>query len=573
MRSDGAGDVSDADQSKNKEAKGVGSRRSLRIQSVEPKTATRGPKKVEQKSTPKKKKLDGFQLSPEFGKLTPEDKIKSGYKFFPTVEIQAVPIPCKAIAGDGGRKNASEEEDEDDDDDDDPIILSSQVTRPRKGLLGGNEDDGNLVLSSPRKRRRSATPMSEDEDEEEPIKSSPTKRQRAMTSDSPERNEPSTAGINHRPSQSRSKKSDATPTRGTRKGLRKPHRTEKQKLLDKLRRKRAGEIIEGTSSSESDGEDGKAMYDTDSDLAALSTFEDEDEDEVVQVPKSQRASRPKNKEDGDEDEDDWIVEDEEALGIPPDAYSEIPLEFTRHAHKKLIEHFRDAIEWMVLNKLNPAFDRNAKLYELAFDKLNHDAGGFADSKYISSTWDGPFRRALKNRPTARFDHIVPGGPNSDQTCAACRRTNHTATFLVQFTGHVYDRNTLEEVESEDEEDDDTTEESRDGSEGGDDYSIPPASTTWPLGRTCKQNAEIAHKLVHLKYEINQWVVEKLRYEGHLTPDKIIQRDAWNPRKREKYAIRIVDEWWVNGSIKQMYGDFKNLVKEARETNTSGWRGR
>ena len=68
-------------------------------------------------------------------------------------------------------------------------------------------------------------------------------------------------------------------------------------------------------------------------------------------------------------ESDFVIEDNEGpLGVP-DYASLMPLEFTQAAHKPLKEHFRDVVEWMIQNKLNPGFTWNDPVYNQAFQKL------------------------------------------------------------------------------------------------------------------------------------------------------------------------------------------------------------
>jgi len=68
------------------------------------------------------------------------------------------------------------------------------------------------------------------------------------------------------------------------------------------------------------------------------------------------------------------------------------------AHRKAKDHFRDAVEWMVHNKLNPDFDRNKSIYRIAFKRLENEVKGWADSKFISSAWTPEFNRAIRARP-------------------------------------------------------------------------------------------------------------------------------------------------------------------------------
>ena len=111
------------------------------------------------------------------------------------------------------------------------------------------------------------------------------------------------------------------------------------------------------------------------------------------------------------------------------------------------EAFELVVEWLVHKKLNPKFDANAENYGLALRKLDDQASTFASSKFSSSAWKPEFYRALDARP-----HLIEKctGILLD-SCQACGRSSHPATWRVQFTGPVYHRNTLERIDDEDEE--------------------------------------------------------------------------------------------------------------------------
>jgi hypothetical protein len=78
--------------------------------------------------------------------------------------------------------------------------------------------------------------------------------------------------------------------------------------------------------------------------------------------------------------------------------ADIPLQFTHAAHKPLKEHFKDAIEWMVHNKVNPGFRRDDPVYRQAFLKLNDEVAGLAKSKFTSTQWTQEFTRTIYARP-------------------------------------------------------------------------------------------------------------------------------------------------------------------------------
>ena len=209
-------------------------------------------------------------------------------------------------------------------------------------------------------------------------------------------------------------------------------RNARQQKLEELRRRRAGVREEG---EEAESEQ------NDSDVAEISELE----------PIHHAMRRGGNL---DEYEEDFVDDDDDTLGVEMDSEAlrrAIPIEFTHHANKKTIEHFKDEVEWMVHNKLNPAFDRYDEIYEVAHRKLDDEFKAYAGSKFISPVWAPEFDAALKARP----DFYRTDIPTMlEHKCDACRRTNHPPKHRVTFTGKPYDRKTLEPIANDDEDDDD-----------------------------------------------------------------------------------------------------------------------
>ena len=145
----------------------------------------------------------------------------------------------------------------------------------------------------------------------------------------------------------------------------------------------------------------------------------------------------------DDDDDDKVGVD---LGV-----AGVPLHLTYHSNKKPFEHFKTEIEWMVHNKLNPAFDRFDEIYELAHRKIDDEVQGYAGSKFISSVWGGAFNKALKERPDIS---TVDVPTMLEHKCEACRRTNHPPKHTITFFGRPYNRSTLETIEYDEDEEDD-----------------------------------------------------------------------------------------------------------------------
>ena len=214
-------------------------------------------------------------------------------------------------------------------------------------------------------------------------------------------------------------------------------RSKRQQKLEELRRRRAG-IREESERDEFEEED---EHDEQSDK-----YGNDDAEVSGPEPIHHAMRRGGNL---DHYEDDFVDDDDDKIGVDL-GVAGVPLEFTYHANKKPFEHFKTEIEWMVHNKLNPAFHRFDEMYELAHRKLDKEVEQFAGSKFSSSVWGEEFVKALKACPDlSRLD--VP--TMLDHKCDACRRSNHPPKHKITFSGKSYNRATLETIEREDEDDD------------------------------------------------------------------------------------------------------------------------
>lgn len=370
-----------------------------------------------------------------------------------------------------------------------PTAPSSQ-SLPNLAAGGGDPDDtDDQPLVTPRSSFRRPVFDLDDDSEDDDIQT-PAKRRRlvkgrrapASVSDE-DSNEDAEAMRKSTGGKSASRKPGSSPppstARSMRSGVRKGHRTEREKKMELLRRRKAGEknltIEDLTSSSSSD--DGGALYDTDSDHQALEVFDDESEPEVEAPKKSKdkkkakviaRKSSPAD-EDVESEDENFIDDDDDTLGVPDEALHLIPLEFTRASHKPLKAHFKDAIEWLIHRRINPGFDRDNEVYTTAWRRLDDEVTGLANSKFISSAWKPDFYRALKARPYIEQLELGAGHRAIDlENCQACGRSGHLATWSICFKGKPYDSKTLDEVDSESEdenEDEDDDDEGESGNRG------------------------------------------------------------------------------------------------------------
>ncbi|KAL8730340.1 MAG: hypothetical protein Q9166_004105 [cf. Caloplaca sp. 2 TL-2023] len=321
----------------------------------------------------------------------------------------------------------------------------------------------------------------------------------------------------------------------------------RQKQLEVLRKRRAGEDI-SSPSDDDDAEIDEQDRDPYTDTNSLP-----DQDESSGTERVRRAIPPNL----DEYEADFVDDDaSDTLGIPPTAFTDIPLEFTRHAHKKPIEHFKDIVEWMVHNKLNPAFPRDDPVYAIAVRKLDDVVQGYAGSKFMSSAWKAEFLTALRKYPDCATNDVPP---MFDQKCEACGRSGHPAKHQLVFSGKPYHRESLEDISSDEESDDEL-----------DSQHSETQTKAFFLGRTCNANAETAHALYHWRHQLNHFVLTLLRSEGHFAPEKIVERSNWSTKKKEKYANGVVDGMEADGQMRELYKEFKENLEAAREAKNEGY---
>ena len=222
-------------------------------------------------------------------------------------------------------------------------------------------------------------------------------------------------------------------------------RSKRQEQLDLLKRRRAGETTAVQNLESGAAPTGESLH-------GRSTNDEVSEETADSATEYIRQTLSGDQNLNEYDDDDGFLDDEEETIGAPLGLEDIPLEFTRHAHKKPVQHFKDIVEWMIHNKLNPAFARHDEIYQIAVYRLDDEVQGYSGSKFLSSAWNADFLKVLKARPElfkleveAMFDH----------KCDACNRSGHPATNQLTFSGKPYNRDTLENLtddEDEDEED-------------------------------------------------------------------------------------------------------------------------
>lgn len=332
--------------------------------------------------------------------------------------------------------------------------------------------------------------------------------------------------------------------------------------LELLRRRRQGEKIPEEGSvdfGEVDGadlEDIAASHHSVSDDAASSESDTDApaEEQVFAV----------------EDDDDFIVEDEEEdAQHSRRPQTGIPLAFTSFASSKPRELFVHIVEWLVKNRIAPAFSRDDELYTLSWNKVNDQIKAQAGSRLISSAWNAEFKNAVLARPLCNFTYISEGHDEFFLDCDACNRTNHPARYEFQFSGHAYHPDTLEPLDDdvdEDEDKDEGDDEDEDNDKASYDQAghlLPTSSRTFNLGRFCAANAEMGHKLTHWKYHLNQSLLDYLDEQGVLSAEAILAREKLSKKRREKEAENIIDVMQQTGVIQKLWKDLQSDLEDAR----------
>lgn len=227
----------------------------------------------------------------------------------------------------------------------------------------------------------------------------------------------------------------------------------------------------------------RGLYDSTSEDAGLPD-DDASEEALSGTEEIRRSLRFGQR---DEYDDDFVVDEgDDTLGAPDEeeaaALASIPIQFTRHAHKKPKEHFKDVVEWMVHNKLNPAFERNDPVYRVAIQRLDTHVQGYSNSKFTSSAWTSDFVRAFQARPNLFAHEIMT---ETGGRCEACNRSNHAPSWIVQFDGKPYQRYSLEAVADEDDNDTDDNESSDSIDKKSVDSQgrpVPNSNKKWAVGR-------------------------------------------------------------------------------------------
>ncbi|EFE42067.1 conserved hypothetical protein [Trichophyton verrucosum HKI 0517] len=416
------------------------------------------------------------------------------------------------------------------------VIPQAPVTRDQVKIKHYSESDSDIIHSSPLRQRRLAL------------------KARAKRVRGPDEKDPVPDGFVQKSGKLQQHEIDLEEDLEI---LRPSTKAERQRQLELLKRRRAGDKSKMTERNEKGSNDNNPDSPDESEDNEDSEDTTSSEDSQMDVDSDVEPALP---EDLDQYDADFVLEDDEGeLGVPADEI-EVPFEFTRHRYKRLKDHFRDVVEWMVHNKINPAFRRDDAVYEMAFRKVKDEVTGLAGSQFVSSVWNKGFIGSLKARPRIV---VLPYPITEGHPCDACNRSKHPASYDIRFDGPPYIQETLESIVGDDSSEDqasDTMERENVDCEGN---VIPNENTHFYLGRHCKSKASMAHTLIHWRYHLNEWVVGYLERIGILENSGILKREHWSQKKRTKYANEVVDAMVQAGEVDRLWRDFNLNLKTAR----------
>jgi len=442
---------------------------------------------------------------------------------------------------------------EDDNHHHEELVISSDTRRSRNkgnGFVVNDDEveyissDGDMVLgtrrSSGKHKRRSRREQAEIDDDLKDLQ---------------------TSDIEEEPARSESRRTRGGPVT--------TQRDRNREHFEALRRRRAGEKIpriadadEEELNNDFDGDDGADIEEVPQDMPGqFLRFQEREASSTDDEQQLDGAGE-------DMGEDDFVIDDENDTRR---GHSGIPLRFTSFASSKPKELFIHIIEWLVKNKIAPAFSRLDELYTLSWNKIDDQLKAQAGSRLISSAWNADFKNAILARPEMQVEYISSGDDESYLDCSACNRTNHPARYEFTLGGHPYDQNTLEPIDEDDDEKDDGEDPSGQNEDHHNDkasydqagHLLPSTNTKFYLGRFCAANAEMGHKLTHWKYHLNQALLAYLEEQGVLSAEAIVAREKSNKKKREKEAENVVDIMQETGVINEMWRGLQDDLEDAR----------
>ncbi|KAF8559604.1 hypothetical protein OG21DRAFT_1549377 [Imleria badia] len=250
-----------------------------------------------------------------------------------------------------------------------------------------------------------------------------------------------------------------------------------QKNLEKLKSKKRGDIVLESSSSEAEQ----------SESSARAPFKGA-------KPHRGGESDGSDNETGsnEEDEQDFIVEDDDAHGVP----AQLPLAFSLSTHQDLTHQFKIVCQLFVHMAVRPLVDRRPFLeralkeeeyLSVPLQVTRRKLSGLRDSLVASSVWRSNFKKTLETYPKlslVRLNFAIP-------QCDACHLGGRLSTLLGRLSGKPYDEYDFEDVS------DDESNEGEDSDTGGE----RAVKAEFNLGRFCAARTQVYHQFSHWEYSL------------------------------------------------------------------------
>jgi len=201
--------------------------------------------------------------------------------------------------------------------------------------------------------------------------------------------------------------------------------------------------------------------------------------------------------------------------------------------------------------LFPGFTTKDARVTNAIHRLETRVSGLNESVIKSAAWRPEFTRAMKARPKMEISTCHPMNH-----CDACNRNNQNCTEKVQFTGRRYDKDTLDDL--------DTDEDGETQDSNGE--SLAPEDAVFALGSHCFLRTKSAHTLSHWKKELKDWVSYALVRGGYIDEDGDIVDDGvieMNDNDKGEWLRGVCDS--LKSSTRELYEDFEITIKTATES--------
>lgn len=71
------------------------------------------------------------------------------------------------------------------------------------------------------------------------------------------------------------------------------------------------------------------------------------------------------------------------------------------------------------------------------------------------------------------------------------------------------------------------------------------------------------RIPHRRFQLNTTVLQWLNVNGYTSPEKVVERENWSRKKREKLANKMVDGMLESGEMRSLYKQFKQNLDAAR----------